>query len=415
MKSNLKDYLTSKDWVSEYKPYHVDIDLKMGDIFSSSDSSVISSTSSASTSTSTSTSSKNKNKRKATAAIDAVPALKDMEDHAAVVDKHTDNKKQKKEQQQQQQQQGSGSTDWWKEYWNDLSVGNSAGITTTPTKPTSHKTTTIPPVPTNTTTPLVVKYESLKPPCSSSLVPKGPITKITSESSSGFIPSVDLSVSVDFSPFINPSSTDFSSEILFPASSYTQQNKPSNETATAETTALPSTMESSTNDATTVAATATPTPTNKMTHTILEIEQLMEQDLKEVASKKKQQKKKKKAKRNRDPDVKIYVEPTDLDCLLGRGGRSNHHPGNKKYRQEVLILQGWYKSSQKNEKTDLSQLLVEKVHEYGGRFLKQEKDGSGKWYIVTNIVARRKCSQALREHIPMEERLARRAAQKKES
>merc|ERR1712137_1071818 len=118
--------------------------------------------------------------------------------------------------------------------------------------------------------------------------------------------------------------------------------------------------------------------------------------------------KKKKSKRNRDPDVKQYVEPTDLDCLLGRGGKSNHHPGNKKYRTEVLSLQEWYKTSSKNEKTDLSQLLVDRVQSYGGKFLKMEKD-SARWYIVTNIVARRKCSQALREHIPPEERQARRA------
>lgn len=110
--------------------------------------------------------------------------------------------------------------------------------------------------------------------------------------------------------------------------------------------------------------------------------------------------------------VKEFVEdPTDLDVLLGRGGKSNHHPGNKKYRDEVGNLQQWYKASQKNEKTDLSQCLVNYVHSYGGRFLKA--DASGKWYIVTNLVARRKASQALREHATPEERAARKAEQLK--
>ena len=108
--------------------------------------------------------------------------------------------------------------------------------------------------------------------------------------------------------------------------------------------------------------------------------------------------------------VKEFVQdPTDLDVLLGRGGKSNHHPGNKKYRDEVGNLQQWYKASQKNEKTDLSQCLVNYVHSYGGRFLKA--DTSGKWYIVTNLVARRKASQALREHATPEERAARKAEQ----
>mmetsp|Transcript_26335 Transcript_26335/g.61259 ORF Transcript_26335/g.61259 Transcript_26335/m.61259 type:complete len:388 (+) Transcript_26335:51-1214(+) len=119
-------------------------------------------------------------------------------------------------------------------------------------------------------------------------------------------------------------------------------------------------------------------------------------------------KKKKKSRRNKDPDVKQYVCPSDLDVLLGRGGRSNHHRGNKRYRDEVHNLQQWYKASTKNEKTDLSQLLVDRVHSYGGQFLKNEKD-TDKWYIVTNIVARRKASQALREHLTPEQRAAKKA------
>lgn len=95
--------------------------------------------------------------------------------------------------------------------------------------------------------------------------------------------------------------------------------------------------------------------------------------------------------------------------MLGRGGRSNHHPGNKKYRAEVLKLQKWYKSSGKNKKTVLAQCLVDFVHSYGGRFVKQEK-ASGKWFVVNNEMARRKASQALRELMTMEERAAKNAA-----
>lgn len=114
------------------------------------------------------------------------------------------------------------------------------------------------------------------------------------------------------------------------------------------------------------------------------------------------------------PDVKEYVEPTDIDVLLGRGGRSNHHPGNKRYREEVQNLQGWYLGVEdKNEKTDLSQCLVDYVHSYEGRFLYKDEVG---WYVVPNIIARRKASQALREDNDAEKRAAKRARflQKKE-
>jgi hypothetical protein len=123
------------------------------------------------------------------------------------------------------------------------------------------------------------------------------------------------------------------------------------------------------------------------------------------------QRKKKKTRRNRDPDVKVYVEPANKDVLLGRGGRSNHHPGNIDYRNEVGNLRDWYRSSEKNAKTDLSQLLVDWVHnEQKGRFLKME-ESTGLWYIVTNIVARRKASQALREHMTKAEREAKKKDQ----
>ena len=115
--------------------------------------------------------------------------------------------------------------------------------------------------------------------------------------------------------------------------------------------------------------------------------------------------------RRKEPQIVQYIagEPTDIDCVLGRGGKSNHHPGNKRYRTEVQKLQKWYKASDKSEKTDLSQCLVNIVHQYGGRFVKQEKS-TGRWYVVSNLVARRKASQALREHLTLEERAARKAA-----
>jgi outer membrane biosynthesis protein TonB len=117
-------------------------------------------------------------------------------------------------------------------------------------------------------------------------------------------------------------------------------------------------------------------------------------------------KRKRAPRKKTEPKVKDYVEPTNKDVLLGRGGRSNHHPGNIKYRQQVAKLQEAYKhTDDKNEKTDLSQILVDYVHGYNGRFLQKDDDG---WFEVLPIVARRKASQALREDPDPAKRTAKR-------
>lgn len=109
------------------------------------------------------------------------------------------------------------------------------------------------------------------------------------------------------------------------------------------------------------------------------------------------------------PESKEYVEPKkDIDVLLGRGGRSNHFPGNKRYREEVSNLRQWYNDlNDKDRKTELSSCLVDFVKDYGGRFLELDREVN-KWYIVPDIVARRKASQALREDNDPEKRRAKR-------
>lgn len=88
--------------------------------------------------------------------------------------------------------------------------------------------------------------------------------------------------------------------------------------------------------------------------------------------------------------------PKEADCLLGRGGLSNRHLGNKRYRTHGEEFKPYYVSCKKVlEKRALSQLLVEYVHAYGGRFLRKNTDGE--WFEVDNRVARKKASQLLRE------------------
>lgn len=89
-------------------------------------------------------------------------------------------------------------------------------------------------------------------------------------------------------------------------------------------------------------------------------------------------------------------EIKEWDVLCGRGGKSNHHSGNKRYRQVVSEMKNKYRgTSAKTDKTALSRAIVDYVNGYGGRFLKKSK--GGKWILLTKAEARKKTSQALRE------------------
>merc|ERR1712176_496024 len=125
-----------------------------------------------------------------------------------------------------------------------------------------------------------------------------------------------------------------------------------------------------------------------------------------MGTKKKKKKRKRSPRVKKIPEVKKYCEPTNLDVLMGRGGRSNHHPGNQRYRKEIERVEEFYKSTDdKDEKTSISETLVLYVQSYGGNFL--EKDEVG-WYVIEDSVARSKVSQALREDKDPEKRRAKR-------
>ena len=87
----------------------------------------------------------------------------------------------------------------------------------------------------------------------------------------------------------------------------------------------------------------------------------------------------------------------DSDILCGRGGRSNHHPGNKFYRQVVSDMKHMYRRTEtKTVKTDLSRAIVDHVCTRGGRFVKKD-ESSDRYYLLSKAEARKKTSQALRE------------------
>ena len=97
-------------------------------------------------------------------------------------------------------------------------------------------------------------------------------------------------------------------------------------------------------------------------------------------------------------DGRVYIDKVkESDILCGRGGKSNHNPGNKRFRQVVSEMKATYRSTEaKNSKTSLSRSIVDHVCESGARFVK--KDGAtGRYYVLSKAEAQKKTSQALRE------------------
>ena len=96
------------------------------------------------------------------------------------------------------------------------------------------------------------------------------------------------------------------------------------------------------------------------------------------------------------PSIVMEKDILETDVLCGRGGKSNNHDGNKRYRHVIGDFRRQYRGTPtKNDKTALSRSIVEYVNRYGGRFLKMNK--LDQWVILTTGEARRKTAQALRE------------------
>jgi len=88
---------------------------------------------------------------------------------------------------------------------------------------------------------------------------------------------------------------------------------------------------------------------------------------------------------------------SDQDVLFGRGGLTNRHRGNLRYRDFITLHRDDYVQSSKIEKPKVALRIVKAIKSgpSPGRFLK--RGGNGKWYEVSDKEASWKASQALRE------------------
>jgi len=85
------------------------------------------------------------------------------------------------------------------------------------------------------------------------------------------------------------------------------------------------------------------------------------------------------------------------DVLLGRGGKTNSHVGNQRFRTIVTEHQTEYLNARKCDKILIARKIVATVQQRGGRFLKRSSGGSCVWELVDDKKAQLKTSQALRE------------------
>ena len=99
------------------------------------------------------------------------------------------------------------------------------------------------------------------------------------------------------------------------------------------------------------------------------------------------------------------TEPGMNDCLFGRGGGTNHHPGNKRYRKLVEEKKDKYLSSKRLDKPLVAMEIINEWRNLDppGRFLKQDEI-TKLWNDVGEKKAREKTSQALREKTPVKQR-----------
>lgn len=89
----------------------------------------------------------------------------------------------------------------------------------------------------------------------------------------------------------------------------------------------------------------------------------------------------------------IIVVPCRFDILSGRGKPIQEHFGNLRFHALLDYYQQAYERSKKFDKMEIAQRILQTVHDYSGRFLKQE--GAG-WSVVDDLVAREKVSHAFR-------------------
>ena len=97
------------------------------------------------------------------------------------------------------------------------------------------------------------------------------------------------------------------------------------------------------------------------------------------------------------PRTALIATYNDIDVLCGRGGATNSHTGNRKFRKIVSLHRERYLRAKKRDKPAYAQHVLELVRNQSQskpcRFLKKDLN-SGMWYDIGDEKAREKVAQA---------------------
>jgi len=106
-------------------------------------------------------------------------------------------------------------------------------------------------------------------------------------------------------------------------------------------------------------------------------------------------------------------KPGPNDVMIGRGGGTNNHSGNIKFRRMVEDLKATYKAatSRSEKRTIASNIITEwRALDPPGRFL-ERNDETGLWNDIGDVEAHKKCTVKLREKETVRESKKRKAGE----
>lgn len=104
------------------------------------------------------------------------------------------------------------------------------------------------------------------------------------------------------------------------------------------------------------------------------------------------------------PPIEYISNIKPNDVLSGRGGATNCHSGNRTFRKLVKDYQDSYLRAKKRDKPAVASIIVEKIRDSGGRFLRRvDTTTQGQvalYFDIGDDRAKEKTCQALREGAP---------------
>ena len=106
---------------------------------------------------------------------------------------------------------------------------------------------------------------------------------------------------------------------------------------------------------------------------------------------------------NHNVEIELFLTfIVDFSVLSGRGGATNSHSGNRAFRSLVKQYQNDYLKAKKRDKPQVAAVVVDKIREKRGRFLRRcaTKSEGVVWIDIGDTRAREKACQALREGAP---------------